>query len=174
MADISLRQILKDLRVDLPPGFDASRGIRSLWPAGRDVSVRSLGLYRFVREHSVSGADAEARVSFVAYGSGQWSLTGIITSSSPDPVKYAVAVTFRYSDSRSGHGVTADGTVFPGPFGGNTVPIRNNGNDPWLRDHWPEAFAAGVSVNLGTSESVGPFLRALLPTLGFEVLVALA
>jgi hypothetical protein len=132
----SLRTRLNELKGHLPHGFDATKGVRSLFPGNYSDSIMGLKSYVFLYDTGSSVSDVQAWIG--ADGSGQWFLgwwnDGVVQVGAG----FRSGFVFYYSDDGIGHGYVDKSGYTPG------ATLCNAGTDTWIAEHWPQAFAAGV------------------------------
>lgn len=158
----SLAQWLNKLATNknLPSGFDARNGIRSLFPPGYGTaSISMLKQYVFKQDNSnecpgPNSGSAPVILSTTvvrADGSGNWLHAGELRAGSSSPSMWACGFVFLYSDEKA----VAHGTLdYDGQFINPTYFVCC-GNDPWIAEHWPELFAQGCGIYL--SEAKGEY-----------------
>jgi len=138
----SLRAKLHGLRGHLPEGFKASGGIKRLFPSGYAGSISMLNNYTFSYD---SGTFDGGQMWFGADGAGRWFFAwwndGSAGGGEGVNVRYRAGFCFYYSNDGYGHGYVDTS----GPQMGATS--CNAGSDPWISQHWTEAFAANVDCD---------------------------
>ena len=161
----------------LPDGFDASRGIRSLFPPGKSVGLSSLRRYVYSVEGWAATGELYPTYSVRADGAGNWCLRVLISTTGNG--RFGAEVVFAFSTDTQGRGIVATGNYGGGISGsddGIGVSVLAHGLDPWIRDNWPDMFAQPVFLYI--SEATGfyklpPIVRAATDH-GFSGLTTLA
>lgn len=170
-----VREELTSIGRDLPDGFDAAKGLRSLFPAKRTAKVAQLKTYRFKEPFSLTTGRYRSTGSVKATGSGKWVLSGTVTASGAEllPVHYTVGFAFM---------LPVDGYV-RSSFASDDLPIHTStvtrefyvsGQDQWIIDNWPAAFAERAVVKLVVSDDPAEFLRELQIVVGVGILVLIS
>ncbi len=151
---LSLRAKLHGLGGHLPEGFKASGGIKRLFPKGYAGSITMLKNYVFLFDSGTAtdvSSDSGSQISqgqiwMGADGAGRWFLGWWNDDSAGGGwgvnVRYQAGFVFRFSNDGFAHGYVDTSE----PDGGATS--CNSGVDPWISEHWPQAFAANVEVDL--------------------------
>jgi hypothetical protein len=172
MSVWSLRQALSDINGDLPEDFDATGGIRSLFPPGQAAAISTLKSYRYRADAALTTSQLDCRAVVKATGSGKWVLSGSVTANGTDliPVRFHVGFTFRNPVDGYLHGAFASESL---PIHTGTVSqnFYASGRDEWIVEHWPEAFAEGTIAKFVVEEDVGTLIHLL--TIGGAVGVAI-
>jgi hypothetical protein len=161
----SLRDTLVSIGKHLPDGYSAQNGIRALFPVGQTASISTLSQYVLTWQGSISfwpsgalnynAAPGSSLIFFGADGAGRWFLGW----EPPDPEgppydggfdqRARVAYVFNYSNDGIARGFAGPEQDVP-----NTPPPSCYcGVDDWIKEHWPEAFAAGLSFDVQAAES---------------------
>jgi hypothetical protein len=175
VSTFSLQQALLKIDGDLPDGFNASDGIRSLFPSGSETRLSQLQHYLFRAEITLVTSQLHCAAVVKATGSGKWSLSGTVTSAhSTDliPLHYVVGFAFKSSSGGIARGNFASGEV---PIHTGTISrgFSKTGRDDWIVRHWPDAFVAGISGHMIVSQDVGEFIRQLQIVVGVGTLIVL-
>jgi hypothetical protein len=169
---MSLRKAISTIGSDLPDGFEAASGVRSLFPAGQNAAVSQLQGYRFKHPLALTTSLLACTGTVKATGSGTWVLSGTVTADGTEliPVHYDVGFAFKSP---------VDGFVRSG-FANGEIPIHTgtisrdfyaSGRDDWIVEHWPTAFAAGIVTNMVAGQDVAELIRELQIVVGVGVLV---
>ena len=172
MTTWSLRQALTTINGDLPDGFDATAGIASLFPAGRNATVSQLQRYLFRSSLSLTTGHLRCDAVVRATGSGKWVLSGTLTSNSAvlTPVHYNVGFVFKHPVGGFVRGSFVSGGI-PIHTGTISWDFYVSGRDDWIVQHWPEAFADDVVVKLVVSDDIGELIHELEIVAGVTFLV---
>jgi hypothetical protein len=149
----SLKQTLADLAAyppnsynHLPENFDASKGIRSLFPPGQTISITALKNYVISYTGSVQTPEGNsAQMIVIADGAGRWGV-GAVPSLDPLAISWAGGFVFKYSNDQNGHGYVINNR---NPNAG----IVDGFNDPWIMQNWPQAFPASVNLWMWVQDS---------------------
>jgi|HubBroStandDraft_5_1064220.scaffolds.fasta_scaffold02998_7 hypothetical protein len=150
----SLRNTLATIGNHLPDGFSPSDGIRSLFPPAASVTITVLSQYVFTWTGTVYNVPdipgQEAQIFVGADGAGRWFLGWL----PPDPENPVFDGSF---DQRARTGfvflspatATARGFIGPEQSVPNTPPPNCFcGVDGWISSNWPQAFPAGIYVDV--------------------------
>jgi hypothetical protein len=169
----SLKQTLANLAAyppngynHLPDGFDARKGIRSLFPRNEPCNISALKNFVFSLTGSTKTTTGSAEMVIVADGAGRWGI-GAVPSLDPLSISWAGGFVFNYSNDGNGHGyIVNNANVNAG--------IANGFEEPWILQNWPHAFPEGVYlwmwvedstiVSAGSNPSHGPVNEAATAT----------
>ena len=134
-----LRKKLGELSSNLPGGFHASDGIRSLFPSHYSGSIGILNDYVF-KYSSPCPANAGACSWIGADGTGHWFFGWWNSGGDGTDINYRFqsGFVFRFSNDGFAHGYVDTSR----PTSGQTS--CNGGVDRWIHENWTKAFAAGV------------------------------
>lgn len=163
----------------LPFGFQAAKGIRSLFPRVQrsGVSISLLKKYLYSRTGQAGTGSINAQFYVGADGAGHWALAGNITSGGD--CRWGAGFVFQFSDSNSGHGFVATGQYDAAVEGELPSPSVLNfsvtGLDPWIGGNWPDVFAKSVFfyVSNATGFDSLPDLANVAKNHGFASLATL-
>jgi hypothetical protein len=172
VAQFSLKQTLADISPGLPPGFDPSKGIRSLFPQGSH-SIKELANYHFLYSSSLHAVGITCPFTIDIWGGGKYHFFGTANNGDVFDANYAIGFTFGFSPGGVAKGDYAGGTA----GAESSDHFDHSGIDDWVRNNWPQAFASGVNTDLKVSENpFGEILQALIGALtfvGIAVFIAL-
>jgi len=156
----SLSYTLASLSKHLPSGFEAKKGIKSLFPKGYKGSVRVLDQYVFVSYQHFSVKDDRfdetyANAYVMADGTGRWFFSWYYWQTNPPKADYRPGAGFAFilSDKGSAH-VFIDKTtpVYdwwdpPPNVSTNSQMSCSGGTDPWIAQNWPDLFKSGAKIS---------------------------
>jgi hypothetical protein len=134
----------------LPSSFDATKGIRSLFPAGENVKLSSLSQYLYAQSGTTSVSGCTGTFYVRADGAGNWALVAVVSGS---PWQLGVGFVFMFSNDGNGHGITSTAKQGPDLAFNDAWSVVAQGNDPWIRANWLQLFSNGVWLYL--SEATG-------------------
>jgi hypothetical protein len=129
----------------LPDSFDASKGIRQLFPTSQPISISALKNYLFSLDTQI-GAPSEstdANLSVRADGAGNWLLAvSFVFQGSPANInpRFGAGFVFAFSADGAGHGFVATGD-------GSQQEVtycQATGFDPWIASNWIQLFQGGA------------------------------
>jgi hypothetical protein len=130
----------------LPAGFESSRGIRPLFPAGRPGGVSISLLKNYVFSQTGEGSFEEYTYSlFVgADGAGNWVFQGALSGG--QSCSWAAGFVFLFPGHGTGHGCVTDENQYDPDWAPVTFTI--GGSDPWISANWPDVFASSVYFDM--------------------------
>lgn len=148
----SLKQTLANLAAyppngynHLPAGFDARKGIRSLFPRDKPCNISSLKNFVFSITGSAQTTTSSAQMVVIADGAGRWGI-GAVPSLDPLSISWAGGFVFNFSNDGNGHGYIVNNA---NPNAG----IVNGFNEPWILQNWCQAFPEGVYLWMWVEDS---------------------
>jgi hypothetical protein len=157
----------------LPPGFDATKGLRTLFPPNKAASLSALKNYvlTFSGSQQTPGGVA-ATYQITADGVGRWGFLFSVTNGQSSGL-FGGGFVFAFSDDGFGHGwvLTANAVTEDGP----PWEAAAQGTDQWIRDNWPQIFVQTVDTYLSDAEGFAtlPPMKNAATDYGFKGLTLL-
>jgi hypothetical protein len=159
VAQFNLKQTLANISPGLPPGFDPSKGIRSLFPPVWSGSITQLSNYHFSVSDSLHAVGVHCDYTVDVWGGGGWHFFGVLKNEDVINADYSLIWTFNFTKGTEAFGVDENGHL----VALDSHHFDFSGNQEWIRNIWPEAFASGWHSDLKVDENIDTLLDILLP-----------
>jgi hypothetical protein len=168
MAHFSLKQTLANIAPGVPAGFDATKGIASLFPPKYAGTISELTNYHFLFTDSRHAGGVTCPFTIDVWGSGKYHFFGKVNNVDFLNADYAIGFFFNFAPGGQATGDVASGSAGPR----STANFDHSGSNLWVKNNWIQAFASGVNDDLKVSENLGEPLDSILK--GFAEAVGIA
>jgi len=165
---LSLRQTLKNFssfsegfpQGHLPAGFDASKGIRSLFPASVvPVSLSLLSSWVTSSSGTTATSIITGNFTIEADGTGNWFFSVTLKVVGGDSfLEAAAGFVFGFSDDKLGRGFVGQPSHIGSTLDTGAAqpqPLEVTGSDPWIRNHWSQIISNNPEAFFWVGDSTG-------------------